>query len=147
MSCQTPTVSDITLLNQFFSRTSFNDANASICNIGWVKMSECFMQKKVSVSRMILKCNSEDVKKARIGKSSFLISVVSKNLVMSVFFCCCFFFLSTFPGTLTAVELSLICAKVQLYNSTFSTLQSDPRNFQRDASTENDHLKTFTLRE
>ena len=143
MSCQTPTVSDITLLNQFFSRTSFNDANASICNIGWVKMSEMFYTKKVSVSRMILKCNSEDVKKARTGKSSFLISAVSKNLVMSGFF----FLLSTFPGTLTAVELSLICAKVQLYNSTFSTLQSDPRNFQRDASTENDHLKTFTLRE
>ena len=102
-----------------------------------------FYTKKVSVSRMILKCNSEDVKKARTGKSSFLISAVSKNLVMSVFF----FLLSTFPGTLTAVELSLICAKVQLYNSTFSTLQSDPRNFQRDASTENDHLKTFTLRE
>ena len=144
MSCQTPTVRDITLLNQFFSRTSFNDANASICNIGWVKMSEMFYTKKVSVSRMILKCNSEDVKKARIGKSSFLISGVSKNLVMSVFF---FFFLSAFRGTLTAVELSLICAKVQLYKSTFSTLQSDPRNFQRDASTENDHLKTFTLRE
>ena len=143
MSCQTPTVSDITLLNQFFSRTSFNDANASICNIGWVKMSEMFYTKKVSVSRMILKCNSEDVKKARTGKSSFLISAVSKNLVMSGFF----FLLSTFPGTLTAVELSLICAKVQLYKSTFSTLQSDPRNFQRDASTENDHLKTFTLRE
>ena len=141
MSCQTPTVSDITLLNQFFSRTSFNDANASICNIGWVKMSEMFYTKKVSVSRMILKCNSEDVKKARIGKSSFLISAVSKNPVMSVFF------LSTFPGILTAVELSLICAKVQIYNSTFSTLQADPRNFQRDASTENDHLKTFTLRE
>ena len=35
---------------------------------------------------MILKCNSEDVKKARIGKSSFLISAVSKNPVMSVFF-------------------------------------------------------------
>ena len=63
-----------------------NDANASICNIGWVKMSEMFYTKKVSVSRMILKCNSEDVKKARIGKSSFLISAVSKNLVMSVFF-------------------------------------------------------------
>ena len=107
-------------------------------------MSEMLYTKKVSVSRMILKCNSEDVKKARIGKSSFLISAVSKNPVMSVFL---LFFLSTFPGTLTAVELSLICAKVQLYNSTFSTLQSDPRNFQRDASTENDHLKTFTLRE
>ena len=107
-------------------------------------MSEMLNTKKVSVSRMILKCNSEDVKKARIGKSSFLISAVSKNPVMSVFL---LFFLSTFPGTLTAVELSLICAKVQLYNSTFSTLQSDPRNFQRDASTENDHLKTFTLRE
>ena len=106
-------------------------------------MSEMFYTKKVSVSRMILKCNSEDVKKARIGKSSFLISGVSKNLVMSVFF----FFLSAFRGTLTAVELSLICAKVQLCKSTFSTLQSDPRNFQRDASTENDHLKTFTLRE
>jgi len=105
-------------------------------------MSEMFYTKKVSVSRMILKWNSEDVKKARIGKSSFLISVVSKNLVMSVFF-----FLSTFPGILTAVELSLICAKVQLYNSTFSTLQSDPRNFQPDANTENDHLTTFTLRE
>ena len=78
---------------------------------------------------MILKCNSEDVTKARIGKSSFLISAVSKNLVVSVFlfFCffffalvvvvvCFFFFLSTFPGILTAVELSLICAKVQLYN-------------------------------
>ena len=143
MSCQTPTVSDITLLNQFFffPRTSLNDANASICNIGWVKMSEMFYTKKVSVSRMILKCNSEDVKKARIGKSSFLISAVSKNPVMSVFF------LSTFPGILTAVELSLICAKVQIYNSTFSTLQADPRNFQRDASTENNHLKTFTLRE
>ena len=102
-----------------------------------------FYTKKVSVSRMILKSNSEDVKKARIGKSSFLISAVSKNLVMSVFF----FFLGAFRGTLTAVELSLICAKVQLYKSTFSTLQSDPRNFQRDASTENDHLKTFTLRE
>ena len=101
-----------------------------------------FYTKKVSVSRMILKCNSEDVKKARIGKSSFLISGVSKNLVMSVFF-----LVSAFRGTLTAVELSLICAKVQLYKSTFSTLQSDPRNFQRDASTENDHLKTFTLRE
>ena len=100
-----------------------------------------FYTKKVSVSRMILKCNSEDVKKARIGKSSFLISAVSKNPVMSVFF------LRTFPGILTAVELSLICAKVQIYNSTFSTLQADPRNFQRDASTENDHLKTFTLRE
>ena len=48
-----------------------------------------FYTKKVSVSRMILKCNSGDVKKARIGKSSFLISAVSKNLVMSVFF---FFF-------------------------------------------------------
>ena len=106
-------------------------------------MSEMFYTKKVSVSRMILKCNSEDVKKARIGKSSFLISAVSKNLVMSVFF----FFVSTFPGTLTAVELSLICAKVHLNNSTFSTLQSVPSNFQRDASTENDHLKTFTLRE
>ena len=106
-----------------------------------------FYTKKVSVSRIILKCNSEDVKKARTGKSSFLISAVSKNLVMSVFFFVFFFFLSTFPGTLTAVKLSLICAKVQLYNSTFSTLQSDPRNFQRDASTENDHLKTFTLRE
>ena len=142
MSCQTPTVSDITLLNKlFFPRTSLNDANASICNIGWVKMSEMLYTKKVSVSRMILKCNSEDVKKARIGKSSFLISAVSKNPVMSVFF------LSTFPGILTAVELSLICAKVQIYNSTFSTLQADPRNFQRDASTENDHLKTFTLRE
>ena len=105
MSCQTPTVSDITLLNQFFSRTSFNDANASICNISWVKMSEMFYTKKVSVSRMILKCNSEDVKKSRIGKSSFLISAVSKNLVMSVFF------LSTFPGILTAVELSLIFRK------------------------------------
>ena len=104
-------------------------------------MSEMLYTKKVSVSRMILKCNSEDVKKARIGKSSFLISAVSKNPVMSVFF------LSTFPGILTAVELSLICAKVQIYNSTFSTLQADPRNFQRDASTENDHLKTFTLRE
>lgn len=104
-------------------------------------MSEMLYTKKVSVSRMILKCNSEDVKKARIGKSSFLISAVSKNPVMSVFF------LSTFPGILTAVELSLICAKVQLCKSTFSTLQSDPRNFQRDASTENDHLKTFTLRE
>ena len=102
-----------------------------------------FYTKKVSVSRMILKCNSEDVKKARTGKSSFLISAVSKNLVMSVFF----FFLSAFRDTLTAVELSLICVKVQLYKSTFSTLQSDPRNFQRDASTENDHLKTFTLRE
>ena len=45
-----------------------------------------FYTKKVSVSRMILKCNSEDVKKARIGKSSFLISAVSKNLVMNVFF-------------------------------------------------------------
>ena len=45
-----------------------------------------FYTKKVSVSRKILKCNSEDVKKARIGKSSFLISAVSKNLVMSVFF-------------------------------------------------------------
>ena len=108
-------------------------------------MSEMFYTKKVSVSRMILKCNSDDVKKARIGKSSFLISAVSKNLVMSVFFF--FFLLSAFRGTLTAVELSLICAKVQLYKSTFSTLQSDPRNFQRDASTENDHLKTFTLRE
>ena len=108
-------------------------------------MSEMFYTKKVSVSRMILKCNSEDVKKARIGKSSFLISAVSKNLVISVF--SFFFLLSTFPGTLTAIEFSLICAKVQLYNSTFSTLQSDPRNFQRDASTENDHLKTFTLRE
>ena len=125
-----------------FFRTSFNDANASICNIGWVKMSEMFYTKKVSVSRMILKCNSEDVKKARTGKSSFLITGVNKNLVMSVFF-----FRSMFRGTLPAVELSLICAKVQLYNSTFSTLQSDPRNFQRDASTENDHLKTFTLRE
>ena len=109
-------------------------------------MSEMLYTKKVSVSRMILKCNSEDVKKARTGKSSFLISAVSKNLVMSVFFFF-FFLLSTFPGTLTAVEFSLICAKVHLYNSTFSTLQSDPRNFQRDASTENDHLKTFTLRE
>ena len=45
-----------------------------------------FYTKKVSVSRMILKCNSEDVKKARIGKSSFLISAVSKNLVMNDFF-------------------------------------------------------------
>ena len=89
MSCQTPTVSDITLLNRFFPRTSLTGANASICNIGWVKMSEMFYTKKVSVSRMILKCNSEDVKKARIGKSSFLISGVSKNLVMSVLF---FFF-------------------------------------------------------
>ena len=66
-----------------------NDANASICSIGWVKMSEMLYTKKVSVSRMILKCNSEDVKKARTGKSSFLISGVSKNLVMSVLF---FFF-------------------------------------------------------
>ena len=80
---------------------------------------------------MILKCNSEDVTKARIGKSSFLISAVSKNLVVGVFFVfflfffvllllllfvLFFFFLSTFPGILTAVELSLICAKVQLYN-------------------------------
>ena len=73
-----------------------------------------FYTKKVSVSRIILKCNSEDVEKARIGKSSFLISAVSKNLVVSVFLF--FFFLSTFPGILTAVELSLICAKVQLYN-------------------------------
>ena len=104
-------------------------------------MSEMLYTKKVSVSRMILKCNSEVVEKARIGKSSFLISGVSKNPVMSVFF------LSTFPDILTAVELSLICEKVQIYNSTFSTLQADPRNFQRDASTKNDHLKTFTLRE
>ena len=121
-------------------------------------MSETFYTKKVSVPRMILKCNSEDVKKARIGKSSSLSSAVSKNLVMSVFFfitffifllllLLLFFFLSTFPGILTAVELSLICAKVQLYNSTFFSLQSDPRNFQPDASTANDHLKTFTLRE
>ena len=53
-----------------------------------------FYTKKVSVSRMILKCNSEDVKKARTGKSSFLISAVSKNLVMSVFF---FFFAKHVP--------------------------------------------------
>ena len=50
-----------------------------------------FYTKKVSVSRMILKCNSEDVKKARIGKSNFLISGVSKHLVMSVFFFVFFF--------------------------------------------------------
>ena len=118
MWCQTTTVSDITLLNQFFfSRTSLNDANVSICNIGWVKMSEMFYTKKVSVSRMILKCNSEDVKKARIDKSSFLISAVSKTLVMSGFF-----FLSTFPGILTAVELSSLCAKVQIYNLPFYSL-------------------------
>ena len=144
MSCQTPTVSDITLLNQFFFFPNFLEWRQCIYLQYWLdKNVRMFYTKKVSVSRMILKCNSEDVKKARIGKSSFLISAVSKNLVMSVFF----FFLSAFRGTLTAVELSLICAKVQLYKSTFSTLQSDPRNFQRDASTENDHLKTFTLRE
>ena len=41
---------------------------------------------------MILKCNSEDVTKARIGKSSFLISAVSKNLVVGVFFVFFLFF-------------------------------------------------------
>ena len=51
---------------------------------------------------------------------------------------------TTLRGALTAGELALICAKEKLYNGTFSTLQADPRNFQRDANTENDYLNTFT---
>ena len=55
---------------------------------------------------------------------------------------CCI--VSTLRGALTAGELALICAKEKLYNLTFSTLQAGPRNFQRDANIENDHLNTFT---
>ena len=76
MSCQTPTVSDITLLNQFFFFfPNFLERRQCIYLQYWLdKNVRMFYTKKVSVSRMILKCNSEDVKKARISKSSFLIS-------------------------------------------------------------------------